>query len=119
MNEHEDNHHLTETSVAKQLAIGLVDFMLSVMILWSVVTYQWPGWLYHFFNSLQVNNTLIVIGIHFLVRFITIMAWSTTPGMALLHVVLLDHEEKPLRFKARLLASFFILYRGVDYYNRW
>jgi hypothetical protein len=40
-----------------------------------------------------------------------------TPGMRILNLVFLNGEEEETDFKEKLLASIFILYRGVDYFQ--
>ena len=50
-------------------------------------------------------------------RFIAILLFRGTPGLRILNLVFLNGEEEETDFKEKLLASIFILYRGVDYYQ--
>jgi hypothetical protein len=52
-----------------------------------------------------------------LYRFIAILFLRGTPGMRILNLIFLNGEEEETDFKEKLLASIFILYRGVDYYQ--
>ena len=52
-----------------------------------------------------------------LYRFIAILFLRGTLGMRTFNLVFLNEEEAKTDFTEKLLASFFILYRGVDYYQ--
>lgn len=52
-----------------------------------------------------------------LYRIITIMIFSATLGMMLFGMKFLNAEGRKIRLNEKLLASVFILFRGVDYYR--
>jgi len=58
-----------------------------------------------------------VIGGFILYRFISVFFFGTTLGMRMMGVKLLNRYEEKLSTKERLLASFFILAKGVEYYK--
>jgi hypothetical protein len=74
----------------------------------------------------QYVNLPVIVKIHpnrslffgfILYRFIAILFLRGTPGMRILNLIFLNGEEEETDFKEKLLASIFILYRGVDYYQ--
>lgn len=109
---------ITEASYFKTLVAGFIDFIISAGILWAIYYYHSPAWLFDFLSSLAVNNVVILVIIHFIIRTLAILAFGRTPGMMFLGLLFLNGSMIKLTFKERLLASVFILYKGVDYYNR-
>lgn len=59
-----------------------------------------------------------ILGLFILYRLITIALFDSTFGMMLMNIVFLNAEQEPLNAMEKILASIFILYRGVDYYRR-
>ncbi len=66
----------------------------------------------------RINPTLLLIIGLGLYRFLSILLFNGTVGMKLVKIIFLNGEMEPLNFNEKLLAAFFILYRGVDYYER-
>lgn len=65
-----------------------------------------------------INATVLVLMLLIIYRLITITFFSGTFGMFLLKITFLNGEDQRLTFVESLLASVFILYAGVNYYNR-
>lgn len=108
---------VSEASPARILLSGLIDLIISGLILWLIYYSKWPAEIYEPLKASGIIPSVIIIGIHVLVRALTILAWSRTPGMFMLSMILLNGEEESLNIRERLLAAVYILYRGVNYYK--
>ena len=108
---------IKEASFAKTIFAGFIDLLLSILILWAISYYQNPRFLYEFIRAFD-NTTWTAIMIHFIIRMLAIVISGRTPGMMLLGMTFLNGQMSKLSFMERLLASVFILYRGVNYYQR-
>ncbi len=87
---------------------GLIDAIVAMIFfitLFSMMT-----------NNLINPNLSILLGFVFY-RFITIFLFDCTLGMKVFKMLFLNYDEEKLSIKEKLLASFFILYEGVDYYK--
>jgi len=99
-----------EAHLLKKLIAGLIDaaIVLGVLLLLlNEVTI--PAWLNPVF--------LLMAGLG-LYRLLSLLLFNGTPGMKLFAIIFLNGEMEPLNLKEKSLAAFFILYRGVDYYER-
>jgi hypothetical protein len=105
----------TEASLIKQVFIGLVDIVLALILVTLVLIYETPGPLFRLVSS--INPTLLILLWLVAYRLISFIAFNGTVGMKLFGVVLLNGEQKALTIIEKILASVFILYKGVDYYN--
>jgi hypothetical protein len=110
------NEEKIEAGPIKQAILGLVDVVLSISLVVLLLKYQKPWPLYQLLSSIN-PVLLLLIGLIFY-RLVCFTLFNGTIGMKLLGVVILNGEQQPLTLKEKLLASFFILYQGVDYYNR-
>ena len=77
--------------------------------------------LFYFIISVPIieaypNTSLIITFI--LYRLITILLFSSTLGMQVFNLIFLNADERSLSLMEKLLASVFILFRGVDYYQK-
>jgi uncharacterized RDD family membrane protein YckC len=67
----------------------------------------------------MTSNTGLFIFIFLIVyRFLSILLLGGTIGMLIFHIKLLNGNMKALSLKENLLAAFFILYAGVNYYKK-
>ena len=103
-----------KTNGIKMHAIGLIDaaFILCIFLL-----------LFYFSSSIipsvVIDHPNISLFIGFILyRFIGIFIFDGTIGMKALKVILRNENEEPLSLTEIILASIFILHRGVDYYSR-
>jgi uncharacterized RDD family membrane protein YckC len=110
------NEEKTVAGPFKQVLVGLVDIALAVLLASLVLMYRTPWPLYQLLYS--INPVVLIVLWVILYRLLCLMLMNGTIGMKLLGVVLLNGEEQPLTFKEKLLAAIFILYQGVEYYNR-
>jgi uncharacterized membrane protein YfhO len=115
-----DFHHSisdekTEASLLRQVLIGLVDVVLALLVVVLISIYKFPDPLYQLFSF--VNPTLLVLLWFVIYRLVCFLFFDRTIGMKLFHAILLNGELEPLSVKEKILASVFILYRGVGYYN--
>ena len=110
------NDEKIEAGPLKQAIVGLVDVVLVILLVSIPLIYQTPWPLY---RSLSAINPVLLFVLGLIIyRFICFILFNGTIGMKLFGVVILNGEQQPLNLKERLLASIFILYKGVDYYNR-
>ena len=84
---------------SRKFFAGLIDAVLTV------------GFLISIFPPLPLLISFI------LYRFITIYFFDSTLGMKVFKLVFLNADEERLNLKEKLLASIFILFEGVDYYQ--
>src|SRR5574337_560867 len=103
----------TEASFLSQMFIGLIDVVCVLVIAICLMKYQ--------LLPLQIlnviNPTLLVVICFIIHRMALFLFFSRSLGMRIFGVCLLNSELRPLSFAEKLLASVFILYKGVDYYN--
>ncbi len=66
----------------------------------------------------RLQNELLVLLMLALYRFLMLALTSSTLGMAFSGIQLLTADEEKLSLSQKLMAAFFILFRGVDYYRR-
>jgi hypothetical protein len=109
------NEEKIEAGHLRQVAIGLVDIVLALLLVTLLLVYQTPQPLYQLI--FPVNSTLLVILWLVFYRLVTLLLFNGTIGMKLFGVVLLNSEQQPLSLKEKMLAAVFILYKGVDYYH--
>ena len=108
---------LLKTETADRIKITLVGLIDATFTFCSFL-------LLFYFNS----STLPLIILHYpsififfgfiVYRFIGIFFFDGTIGMKIFKVTLLNENEEPLSFKEIILASMFILFRGVEYYSK-
>jgi uncharacterized RDD family membrane protein YckC len=93
------------------IAAGLIDGLL------------YMGLIFFLIDSVSLpekERTILMLSFPYsfiVYRFIAILLFRGTPGMRILNLVFLNAEEEETDFTEKLLASFFILYRGVDSYQ--
>lgn len=96
---------------ARVIAAGLIDGVLYIGLIFCLVA------------SVSLSDRERAIAILFfpysfvVYRFIAILLFRGTLGMRILNLVFLNGEDEETDFTEKLLASIFILYRGVDYYQ--
>lgn len=101
----------------KKVLIGLVDAAIVMGMCWQYAQYvegQSPsGGL-----GYAVPPVVGVVGVFMLYRLCCLLLLNGTPGMKLFKVIFLNGEDAELSFYEKLLAACFILYRGIDYYEK-
>lgn len=100
----------------KQFLANIVDVGLCYLILSLILIYQIPARLYQWLEPF--NATIVLLVFYLLYRLTCFLVFQRTIGMKLFRIALLNREMQKLSIIERLLASFFILFRGVEYYNR-
>lgn len=65
--------------------------------------------------SLNLFSCIIVLGIY---RLIFLSTFKATIGMMTCGIQLLNEKLEPISNKEKTLASFFILFNGVNYYKK-
>jgi hypothetical protein len=117
----EDEINLTEderieASPSRQRFVGLIDVVIVFAVLASINIYHWPFAVYRFFVT--INSIVLFVSCLIVYRLICLLFFNATIGMKSLRVVLLNGEMEKLTIKEKILAAFFVLYRGVSYYNK-
>ena len=102
-----------ETSFLRQAFVGMADVILALLVVIFLLIYQLP--LYKFLSD--INSILLVVIFLIIYRLISFLCFGRTIGMKIFNVILLNGEEQPLSLKEKILASIFILYKGVGYHN--
>ena len=102
-----------ETSFLNQVFFGMIDVILAILPVTFLLIYQLP---LHKFLA-DINSTLLVVIFLIIYRLLCFLFFGGTLGMRIFNVILLNGEQQPLSLKEKILASFFILYKGVSYYN--
>src|SRR6476660_8970320 len=99
----------------KKVIIGFIDIILSCVLFALLPLDNWAEPFYRL--PFPFDTVLLSASLAFY-RMITLLLFNGTVGMKLLGVTFLSGEGLSLSLKEKLLASFFILYKGVGYYNR-
>jgi uncharacterized RDD family membrane protein YckC len=111
------NTNHTEAYLPRQVLAGLIDGALVLIGFWQ--WYQWEASQTKFgIYFSPVPLLLIIIAALVAYRLICLLFFNKTLGMMLTRIVLLNGEEEPLDFTEKMMAAAFILYRGVEYYNK-
>jgi hypothetical protein len=105
-----------EASPSKQRFVGLIDVVIVFAVLACINMYHWPFAVYRFFVT--INSIVLFVSCLIVYRLICLLFFNATIGMKSLRVVLLNGEMEKLTIKEKILAAFFVLYRGVSYYNK-
>ena len=105
-----------EASYWRIALAGLLDAAFAILCV--VLLFRYQSLAPVRFLIININASLLVLIWLMLYRFITIAFLNGTIGMHMLRIQFLNGDEQPLTFKESLLASFFILYAGVNYYNK-
>lgn len=105
-----------EPSPWRKIIAGLIDAALIIMLVVFIMRSGVPGPLYTF--GAVYSPELLILILLIVYRFFTILFFRGTLGMAIWGIQFLNGEGERLSVKESLLASFFILHRGVDYYSR-
>jgi signal transduction histidine kinase len=105
-----------EASPSRQRFVGLIDVVIVFAVLASINIYHWPFAVYRFFVT--INSIVLFVSCLIVYRLICLLFFNATIGMKSLRVVLLNGEMEKLTIKEKILAAFFVLYRGVSYYNK-
>ena len=79
-----------EASTGKQRSVGLIDGLISLVIVSLVFVTGKPSLLYQL--SITVNSTILVIILFSIHRLLALMLFNQTIGMRLLKVVLLNGD---------------------------
>lgn len=105
----------SEASYSKQILAGLLDACLILMLVLIIDRFLKPEIMYQWLAN--INSSLFVLIVFAFYRLISLLFFSQTLGMKIFQLTLLNGEEKPIRGFEKLLAAFFILYRGTSYYH--
>lgn len=100
----------------RKIIAGLIDAALVILAVIWIMRSGTPGPLYTF--ATVYSPELLILLLLVVYRFLTILLFRGTPGMAIWGIQFLNGEGEPLSTKESLLASVFILHEGVDYHNR-
>ena len=104
-----------EASYFRKVFVGMIDILFILFLTGLFFIYQKPYALYQLLSA--INGTLLVVICFVIYRMLSFFVFGRTIGMKIFNVCLLNGELQPLSFIEKLLASVFILYKGVDYYN--
>ncbi len=106
-----------EAKPFNKIAARVIDMALILLIAWQyyayTVTQNIP---FPIIPSLE-PVILIFAGL-VIYRLICLFLFNKTLGMQVTGIVLLNAEEEEINPKEKLLAAFFVLYKGVDYYQK-
>lgn len=105
-----------EASLARRNLSGLIDAVFIVVlasILFSRLDLDFIST-----PRFALQNELLVLLLLAVYRFLMLMLTSSTLGMGIAGITLLNPDFKKLNILEKLLAAFFVLFRGVDYYKR-
>lgn len=106
----------TDPSPWRKIIAGLIDAALVILAVIWIMRSGIPGPLYTF--AVHYSPELLIVMLLIVYRFLTILFFRGTLGMAIWGIQFLNSEGERLSVKESLLASVFILHRGVDYYSR-
>lgn len=101
-------------SGAAPILSGLIDAALVIALFLFIYHFTLPDLLA---PVIKTYPNLCIVALYIFYRLLTILLFDATPGMKMLDLVFLNSEEEKLSIKEKILASFFILFRGVDYYR--
>lgn len=93
---------------------GLIDAALAIALFLLIYHFALPALLA---PVVKAYPNLSIVVLYLFYRLVTILLFDATPGMKLMHLVFLNSREEGLSIKEKIMASFFILFRGVDYYR--
>jgi uncharacterized RDD family membrane protein YckC len=106
-----------QADVSKQIIAGLIDAAIILLLFWQYSKYLAPRSIYDL-PVYPIHPVYLIVGGLILYRFFFLVLFNGTPGMKMLKVVFLNGEEASLSLSEKLLAAVFILYRGVEYYEK-
>src|SRR5687768_6805206 len=109
------NEEKREASVLRQALAGMIDIVLILVLVSLLFIYQTPQPLYKLVAP--INSTLLVFISLIIYRLFCFVIFKGTLGMKILKVNLLNGQLEPLLLMENIMASFFILYKGVAYYK--
>jgi uncharacterized RDD family membrane protein YckC len=104
-----------EVSYNKQHLFNLIDVSLCYFPVTLVEIYRFPHFLFNWVGS--IYSLLIVIALIIMYRLFCFLVFNRSIGMKLFRIKILNGEGKKLSIRDKILASFFLLYKGVGYYN--
>ena len=101
----------------KVIFSGLIDAAIVIVTFTVITVYVFP------LNEEKpqfVNNYpfLLILTLLVIYRFVTILFINGSIGMHLFRIHFLNGNEEALSLKEKALASIFILFMGVEYYNK-
>jgi len=102
----------TTPNYFKIVAAGLIDAILVAVFFVSFFRVLFPS------SLVNEHSTLFFILGFIIYRLLTVFISDCTLGMKVFKLVFLNSDQNSLNFKEKVLASIFILYQGVDYYQR-
>lgn len=97
------------------VASGLIDAALTFAIFFLFCYFALPPFLA---KAVESHPNLCIFALFILYRLVSLLCFGKTSGMKLFNVVLLNSEEDKLSLNEKLLASIFILFKGVGYYKK-
>lgn len=101
----------------KKVLIGLVDAAIVLGMCWQYAQYL-EGQSLTGKLAYAVPPVISIVGVFMLYRLCCLLLLNGTLGMKLFKVIFLNGEEDSLLFYEKFLAAFFILYKGIDYYDK-
>jgi len=102
----------TTPNYFKIVAAGLIDAILVAVFFISFFRVIFPSSLVNEYSTLFFFFGFIIY------RFLTIFISDCTLGMKVFKLVFLNSDQNSLDFKEKALASIFILFQGVEYYQK-
>lgn len=100
----------------RKIIAGLIDAALVVLAVLWILRSGFPEPLFRF--AVLYSPAVLILLLLIVYRFLTIVLFRGTLGMAIWGIQFLNGEGERLSVTESLLASIFILHEGVDYHNR-
>jgi uncharacterized RDD family membrane protein YckC len=113
---HSVSEEKIEASYLSKVFMGLIDVVLALLSLTLVFVYLLPKPVCEALCT--INSWLLALIGLVIYRLLSFTFFNRTIGMKIFNVCLLNSDLRPLSFIEKLLASVFILYKGVDYYKK-
>jgi len=104
-----------ESSLKKQVLVGFIDAFLVLLVTITLLIYVPLSFAQLASNF---NGSLMVVIAFIIYRILALLFFNGTIGMKLLRSTLLNSEQKPISIGEKCLAAVFILFKGVDYYDK-
>ena len=108
------NTRYVEAGLGLRVFAGLIDASLSLGLVTALAVTGKPEVFYYLLP--HINPTLLVLILFVVYRLVSLLFFNQTLGMRIFRLTLLNGEEQQLNYLEKLLAAFFILYRGTAYY---
>ena len=108
--------NMQEANFFSRNVSGIIDALFTLIVFLALIKFLPENIVTHMRSPIRPEIFVLILLI--LYRFISLVLFKETIGMRIAGIKILNHNFEPLSAKEKTFAALFILFKGVDYYDK-